>query len=78
MQGIGKDENHIEFSIFDLDLLSPLFVQDDVEGRLFEGIYPITKLEDNGPIKFVAENSPDKSADLANSLFSTQVYSKQR
>lgn len=69
MQGIGKDENHIEFSISDLDLLSPLFVQDDVEGRLFEGIYPITKVEDNGPIKFVAENSSDKSADLANSYF---------
>ena len=69
MQGIGKDENHIEFSICDLDLLTPSFVQDDVEGRLFEGICPITKLEDNGPIEFVAENSSDKSVDLTNSYF---------
>ena len=46
-------KDHIECSISDTDLFTPAFVQSDIESGRYEDIYPITKLEDNGPIESV-------------------------
>ena len=44
------------------------FVQSDIESGRYEDIYPITKLEDTGPIEFVIDNASDKFLDLNNSF----------
>ena len=44
-------KDHIECSISDTDLFTSAFVQSYMESGRYEDIYPITKLEDNGPIK---------------------------
>ena len=61
-------KDHIECSVLDIDLFTPAFVQSDIESGRYEDIYPITKLEDNGPIEFVIDNASDKFLDLNNSF----------
>ena len=43
-------------------------MQSDIESGRYEDIYPITKLEDNGPIEFGIDNASDKFLDLNNSF----------
>ena len=42
-------------------------VQSDILNGKFEKIYPITKLEDSGPIEFLIENATDHFLDLRQS-----------
>ena len=42
-------------------------VQNDILNGKFEKIYPITKLEDSGPIEFLIENATDHFLDLRQS-----------
>ena len=46
-------KDHIECSVLDIDLFTPAFVQSDIESGRYEDIYPITKLEDNGPVELI-------------------------
>ena len=63
------DSKKIRLSVIsDTDLFTPAFVQSDLESRRCEEIYPITKLEDNGPVEFVIHNASDKFLDLNNSF----------
>ena len=63
------DSKKIRLSVIsDTDLFTPAFVQSDLESRRYEDIYPITKLEDNGPVEFVIDNASDKFLDLNNSF----------
>ena len=39
-------------------------MQLDIESGRYEDIYPLTKLEDNGPIEFIIDNASDKFLDL--------------
>ena len=61
-------KDHIDCSISDTDSFTPAFVQSDMESGRYEDIYPIAKLEDNGPIEFVIDNASDKFLDLNNSF----------
>ena len=61
-------KDHIECSVSDTDLSTPAFVQSDIESGKYENIYPINKLEDNGAIEFVIDNTSDKFLDLNNSF----------
>ena len=61
-------KDHIECSISDKDLFTPASVQSDIESGRYEDIYPITKLQDNGPIEFVIDNASDRFLDLSNSF----------
>ena len=61
-------KDHIECSISDTDLLTPAFVQSDIESGRYEDTYPITKLEDNGPTEFVTDNASDRFLDSSNSF----------
>ena len=61
-------KDHIECSVLDIDLFTPAFVQSDIESGRYEDIYPIIKLEDNGPVEFVIDNASDKFLDLNNSF----------
>ena len=61
-------KDHIECSVSDTDLSTPAFVQSDIESGKYENIYPINKLEDNGPIEFVIDNTSDEFLDLNNSF----------
>ena len=62
----GPKKAHIECSISDTDLFTLVFAQSDTESRRYEDVYPITKLEDNGPIEFVIDNASDRVLDLSN------------
>lgn len=62
-----KSRDHIECALSDLDLFTPAFEQSDIESGDYEDVYPITKLEDNGPIEFVLKNGTDKFIDIVNS-----------
>jgi hypothetical protein len=66
MMMMEKDRDHVECSISDSDLFTPPFVQTDILSGDYEEVYPITKLEDNGPIEFLIENKTDKLIDLVN------------
>ena len=61
------NQNHEEYHLPDMDLFTPAFVQGDIDSGKFERVYPLTKLEDNGPIEFLVENATEKSIHLANS-----------
>ena len=41
-----KDDNHMECSISNTDIFTPVFVQSDIESDIFEDIYPVTNLGD--------------------------------
>ena len=58
-------KDHIECSVSDTDLFTPTFLQSDIDRR-YEDIYPINKLEGNGPIEFVMDNASDQVLDLDN------------
>ena len=61
---IEKNEAHMECTLSDTDLFSPAFVQTDVTEGGHEEVYPVTKLEDSGPIEFFLENASEKFLDL--------------
>ena len=68
-------KDHIECAISDTDLFTPAFVQSDIESGTFEEVYPITKLEDNGPVEFVIKNSTDKFIDIVNTYIRMKAVS---
>ena len=61
-------KDHTECSVSDTDLSTPAFVQSDIKSGRCKNIYPINKLEDNGTIEFVIDNTSDKFLDLNNSF----------
>ena len=63
-----KDESHLDCTLSDTDIFTPPFVQKDIKHGIFEDVFPISKLNDNGPIEFNIENSTEKFIDLANSF----------
>ena len=72
------DSKKIRLSVIsDTDLFTPAFVQSDLESRRYEDIYPITKLEDNGPVEFVIDNASDKFLDLNNSFLKVKCKIKK-
>ena len=68
-----KDRDHIECTLSDTDLVTPAFVQSDFENSIFEEIYPITKLDDGGPVEFIIKNSSDKFIDFVNTYLRLKV-----
>ena len=60
MSMIEKSATHAECDLSDTDLFSPAFVQRDILHGNYEEIFPITKLEDSGPVEFSVENSREK------------------
>ena len=59
--------NQEECSFSELELLKRSVVQSDILNGKFEKIYPITKLEDCGPIEFLIENATEHFLDLKKS-----------
>ena len=68
-----KDKDHIECALSDTDLFTPAFVQSDIESCTFEDVYPLTKLEDSGPVEFVIKNSTDKFIDFVSTYLRLKV-----
>ena len=44
-----KNEAHIECTLSDTDLFSPSFIQSDIKHSASEDVFPISRLNDNGP-----------------------------
>ena len=59
--------NNQECSFSELELFKRPVVQSNILNVTFEKIYPITKLEDSGPIEFLIENTTDHFLDLKQS-----------
>ena len=59
--------NQEECSFSELELFKHPVVQSDILNGKFKKIYPITKLEDSGPIEFLIENATDRFLDLRQS-----------
>ena len=68
-----KDKDHIECALSDTDLFTPAFVQSDIESSTFEEIYPITKLDDGGPVEFTIKNASDKFIDFVSTYLRLKV-----
>ena len=68
-----KDKDHIECVLSDTDLFTPAFVQSYIESGTFEEVYPLTKLEDNGPVEFIIKNSTDQFIDIVNTYLRMKV-----
>ena len=68
-----NNTSHLECTLSDSDLFTPAFVQSDIEHGYFEDIFPITKLDDSGPIEFLLENATDKFLDLANTYLKLKL-----
>ncbi|XP_066934121.1 uncharacterized protein F54H12.2-like [Clytia hemisphaerica] len=60
---------HQECALSDTDVFTPAFVQTDIKQGVYEDVYPISKLNDNGPVEFVVENASETFLDLANTYF---------
>ena len=60
---------HQECALSDTDVFTPAFVQTDIRQGVYEDVYPISKLNDNGPVEFVVENASEMFLDLANTYF---------
>jgi len=70
---IEKQKTHLECSLSDTDIFIPAIVQTDILRSTYEEVYPISKLEDNGPIDFKLENNTDKFLDLSNSYIKAKL-----
>ena len=46
----------MDCTLSDTDVFTPPFVQKDINLGIFEDVFPISKLNDNGPIEFNIEN----------------------
>ena len=68
-----KNESHLDCTLSDTDVFTPPFVQKDINHGIFEDVFPISKLNDNGPIEFNIENSTEKFIDLANSFIKFKI-----
>ena len=62
-----KQETHAECNISDLDIFTPAFVQTDILKGRFEDVFPLSNIEDGGPLEFSINNTSEKFLDLANS-----------
>ncbi|XP_066910114.1 uncharacterized protein F54H12.2-like [Clytia hemisphaerica] len=60
---------HQECALSDTDVFTPAFVQTDIKQGVYEDVYPISKLNDNGPVEFVVKNASEMFLDLANTYF---------
>lgn len=70
---IEQNETHLDCTLSDTDLFTPSFVQSDIQHGYYEEAFPISKLNDNGPIEFILENASDKFIDLANSRLKVKL-----
>ena len=52
-----KSQTHAECNISDLDLFTPAFVQTDILKGRYEEVFPLSNIEDGGPIEFSLENA---------------------
>ena len=59
-QPVTKNE-HIACIFSDADPFTSTFVQTDVEDGQYKEIYPVTFLDDAGPMEFSMENNTDNS-----------------
>ena len=66
-------ETHLDCTLSDADLFTPSFTQSDIKHGYNEDVFPISKLDDNGPIEFNIENATDKFVDLANTYLRMKV-----
>jgi len=66
-------ENHLDCTLSDTDIFTPSFTQKDIQHGHFEDVFPISKLNDNGPIEFSIENSTEKFIDIANSYVKLKI-----
>ena len=60
-------------SFSELELFKRPAVQSDVLSGKFKKVYPITKLEDSGPIEFPIENATDHFLDLTQSYLNIKL-----
>ena len=65
-----KNMKHLECTLSDTDIFTPAFVQTDIEHGTYEDVFPLSKLDDNGPIEFLMENATQKFLDLVNTYLS--------
>ena len=56
-----------------MELFKRPAVQSDILNGKLEKIYPITKLEDSGPIEFLIENATDRFLDLRKSYVNIKL-----
>ena len=66
-------ETHLECTLSDADLFTPPFTQSDIQHGVYEDVFPISKLDDNGPIEFNIGNSTDKLIDLASTYLRAKI-----
>lgn len=71
------DKTHAECTLSDTQLFLPSFTQSDIQHGFYEDIFPISKLDDNGPIEFNIANSTDKFIDLASIYLKTKLQIKK-
>lgn len=67
------DKPHLECTLSDTDVFTPSFTQNDIQHGFYEDIYPISKLNDNGPLEFLIENATDKFVDIANTFVKLKI-----
>ena len=67
----------MECTLSDVDLFTPSFIQSDIQHGFYEDVFPISKLNDNGPIEFNIGNSTEKFIDLASTYLKLKVQIKK-
>lgn len=77
MEDIKKHQSHNECTLSDTDVFTPVFIQTDIKHGFFNDVFPISKLDDNGPVEFVLENSSEHFLDLANTYFKFKIQIKK-
>ncbi|XP_057299246.1 uncharacterized protein F54H12.2-like [Hydractinia symbiolongicarpus] len=66
------NSSHLECTLSDTDVFTPAFVQSDIEHGCFEDIFPITNLDDNGPVEFSIDNATNKFLHLVSSTLNVK------
>ena len=66
-------ETHLECTLSDADLFTPPFTQSDIQHGFYEDVFPISKLDDSGPVEFNIGNSTDKFIDLASTYLRVKI-----
>ena len=68
-----KNASHLECTLSDTDLFTPSFVQSDIQHGYYEELFPISNLDDSGPVEFNVDNATDKFIDPANSYLKMKL-----
>lgn len=70
---VAENKTHMDCTLSDADLFTPSFTQSDIQHGYYEDVFPISKLDDSGPIEFTIGNSTDKFIDLASTYLKLKV-----